>query len=123
VPNPVAARSDSVGVRWRDAAAAAAAIRASGAPSDASARRGGATGAICSGDAGAATPSAPGPRPAAARHSHAPVAAARRAGHAPTASRAIPLGACLSIRQILLAKDERVGFRLPHEQDIPRLED
>src|SRR5271163_2096900 len=26
------------------------------------------------------------------------------------------LGACPSIKQILLAKDERVGFHLPHEQ-------
>jgi hypothetical protein len=34
-----------------------------------------------------------------------------------------PLGACPSIERILLAKDERVGFHLPHEQDIPRLED
>jgi hypothetical protein len=33
------------------------------------------------------------------------------------------LGACPSIERILLAKDERVGFHLPHEQDIPRLED
>jgi hypothetical protein len=38
-------------------------------------------------------------------------------------SDSVKLGACPSIRQILLAKDERVGFRLPHEQDIPRLED
>jgi deoxycytidine triphosphate deaminase len=35
----------------------------------------------------------------------------------------VSLGACPSIERILLAKDERVGFHLPHEQDIPRLED
>jgi len=38
-------------------------------------------------------------------------------------SRVTDLGACPSIERILLAKDERVGFHLPHEQDIPRLED
>jgi hypothetical protein len=38
-------------------------------------------------------------------------------------ARLTSLGACPSIERILLAKDERVGFHLPHEQDIPRLED
>jgi hypothetical protein len=33
------------------------------------------------------------------------------------------LGACLSIRRILLAKEVRVGFFWPHEQDIPCVED
>jgi hypothetical protein len=41
----------------------------------------------------------------------------------PTSLNQAKLGACPSIKQILLAKDERVGFHLPHEQDIPRLED
>src|SRR6266436_2694653 len=34
-----------------------------------------------------------------------------------------PLGACLSNRRILLAREARVRFCLAHEQDIPPLED
>jgi hypothetical protein len=35
----------------------------------------------------------------------------------------VTLGACLSNRRILLAREARVRFCLAHEQDIPPLED
>jgi hypothetical protein len=77
----------------------------------------------------------PDPVPEADRRSFAVILSAASAGAVLSRSRRnaqgsrvgpsplLPLGACPSIERILLAKDERVGFHLPHEQDIPRLED